>query len=92
MTCLCNPHAEPSAPREPNCPIHGLPGCDREIECICEEARAGNPDVHGMLLGLHDWRTEKNLIEASTRTSHPNGSDEPEFNTTQIPHGENFNG
>jgi hypothetical protein len=29
---------------------------------------------------------------ASTRTSHPNGSDEPEFNTTQIPHGENFNG
>jgi hypothetical protein len=20
--CLCNPHAEPNAPREPNCPIH----------------------------------------------------------------------
>ncbi len=23
MMCLCNPHAEPDAPREPNCPVHG---------------------------------------------------------------------
>ncbi len=33
--CLCNPHAEPNAPREPNCPIHSeLARCDREIEEI----------------------------------------------------------
>jgi hypothetical protein len=93
MTCLCNPYAELDAPRSPNCPIHGeLSRCDREIAQIEQEAHAGNPDVRGMLQGLHDWRTERNLIKASTRTSHPNGSDEPEFNTTTIPHGENFNG
>jgi hypothetical protein len=59
MTCLCNPHAEPDALREPNCPIHGLARCDREIALIYQEAHAGNPNVEGMLLGLHDWRTEK---------------------------------
>lgn len=47
-----------------------LARCDREIERIKEEAYAGNPDIHGMLLGLHDWRTEKKLIAVSTRTSH----------------------
>ncbi len=62
MTYLCNPHAEPNAPREPNCPIHGLARCDREIERICEEARAGIGDAHGIYQGLHDWRTEKKLI------------------------------
>ncbi len=69
-----------------------LARCEREIARIYEEAHAGNPDIRGILLGLHDWRTERNLIEASTRTSHPNGSDEPEFNTTTIPHGEKVNG
>jgi hypothetical protein len=42
-----------------------LARCDREIERIYQEAYAGNPDVHGILLGLHDWRTEKKLIEDS---------------------------
>lgn len=51
-----------------------LARCDREIERIYREAYAGNPNVHGILLGLHDWRTEKLII---TRTSHPNGSDNP---------------
>jgi hypothetical protein len=47
-----------------------LARCDREIERIYQEAYAGNPDIDGMLLGLHDWRTEKILI---TRTTHSNG-------------------
>ena len=40
-----------------------LERCDREIARIIAEAHAGNPDIDGMLLGLHDWRTEKLLIE-----------------------------
>jgi hypothetical protein len=28
-----------------------------------EEALRGNPDVRGILEGLHDWRSEKILIE-----------------------------
>ncbi len=46
---------------------------DREIERIYQEAYAGNPDVHGILLGLHDWRTEKLFIanERSARTESP---------------------
>jgi hypothetical protein len=40
-----------------------LAHCDCEIAHIKEEAHAGNPDVEGILLGLHDWRTEKKLIE-----------------------------
>ena len=39
-----------------------LARCDREIIRIEEEARNGNTDVHGILLGLHDWRYEKRLI------------------------------
>ena len=39
-----------------------LERCDREIIRIEEEARNGNPDVHGILQGLHDWRYEKRLI------------------------------
>jgi len=40
-----------------------LARCDREIDKIIEEAYSGNLDIEGMLLGLHDWRTEKLLIE-----------------------------
>ena len=40
-----------------------LARCDREIARIKAEALSGNPDVEGILLGLHDWRTEKILIE-----------------------------
>jgi hypothetical protein len=36
--------------------------CDREIVALKAEARAGNPDVHGLMLALHDWRTERRLI------------------------------
>ena len=49
-----------------------LARCDREIKRICEEARNGNPDVHGILLGLHDWRTEKRMI-INERTTHLKG-------------------
>jgi hypothetical protein len=68
-----------------------LARCDREIAQIEQEAHSGNPDIRGMIQGLHDWRTERLLI-LSRRTSHHNGSDEPEFNTTQIPNGEKVNG
>jgi hypothetical protein len=40
-----------------------LARCDLEIARIIEEASAGNLDIDGMMLGLHDWRTEKILIE-----------------------------
>jgi len=40
-----------------------LARCDREIERIKTEALNGNPDVEGILMGLHDWRAEKLLIE-----------------------------
>lgn len=40
-----------------------LERCDREIARIIAEAHAGNPDIDGMLQGLHDWRAEKILIE-----------------------------
>jgi hypothetical protein len=49
-----------------------LARCDREIQRICEEAYAGNLDIHGILQGLYDWRTEKKLI-LSGRTSLLNG-------------------
>jgi hypothetical protein len=48
-----------------------LARCDREIAAIEQEALNGNPDVRGMVQGLHDWRTEKILI-ANERTSRPN--------------------
>lgn len=40
-----------------------LERCDREIARIIAEAQSGNPDIDGILLGLHDWRAEKKLIE-----------------------------
>lgn len=52
--------------------VDELARCDREIARICEEARAGIGDAHGIFQGLHDWRTEKKLIAASTRTTYPN--------------------
>jgi hypothetical protein len=39
-----------------------LERCDREIERILQEARAGRGDAHGIYQGLRDWRTEKKLI------------------------------
>jgi hypothetical protein len=63
-----------------------LARCDREIERICEEALNGNRDIHGMLQGLHDWRTEKKLI-LGTRTSLLNGTDKPKFNIKENPNG-----
>jgi hypothetical protein len=41
-----------------------LTRCDQEIERIYREAYSGNPDVEGILMGLHDWRTERKMIEA----------------------------
>ena len=40
-----------------------LERCDREIARIISEAHLGNRDIDGILLGLHDWRAEKRLIE-----------------------------
>ncbi len=56
-----------------------LARCDREIERIYREAYAGNPDIHGILLGLHDWRTEQRMI-LHERTTHPNGDTKPNSN------------
>ena len=39
-----------------------LARCDREIEALKAEARAGNPDVSGIMLGLRDWRDERRAI------------------------------
>ncbi len=55
-----------------------LARCDREIERIIEEARAGRGDAHGIYQGLHDWRTEKKMI-LNERTTHPNS--EPTVNS-----------
>jgi hypothetical protein len=53
-----------------------LARCDREIERIYAEAYGGNPDIDGILLGLHDWRTEKKMI-LHERTTHPNSEPAP---------------
>ena len=83
MSCICNPYAELEAERMPNCPIHGeLARCDREIERICEEARAGIGDAHGIYQGLYDWRTEKVLI-LGTRTTLPNADTIPNSTTEE---------
>ncbi len=37
--------------------------CNDEIFRCVMELRKGNPDVHGAMQGLFDWRTEKKLIE-----------------------------
>lgn len=37
--------------------------CRREIAEIQRELRAGNPDVHGLCLGLKDWSTELRILE-----------------------------
>jgi hypothetical protein len=40
--------------------------CRAEIAHIEEELRAGNPDVQGLLLALHDWRQELELARSGT--------------------------
>ena len=37
--------------------------CRREIAAIERELRAGNPDVHGLCLGLKDWSAELRILE-----------------------------
>jgi hypothetical protein len=39
----------------------------REIAEIQGEPRAGNPDVHGLCLGLKDWSTELRILEPERR-------------------------
>lgn len=38
--------------------------CRIEIEAVRKEILAGNPDLEGCLLGLHDWCHELRLLEA----------------------------
>ena len=45
-----------------------LARCDREIEKICEDARAGIGDANGIYQGLRDWRTERKLIADERKT------------------------
>jgi hypothetical protein len=81
MTCLCNPHAEPNAPREPNCPIHGLARCDREIAEIRNRPDFLTAPSWLLTMGMMDWEKEKNLI---ARTSRPKGIDSPNSNTENL--------
>ena len=37
--------------------------CRREIAAIERELRTGNPDVHGLCLGLKDWSAELRILE-----------------------------
>jgi hypothetical protein len=37
--------------------------CRRQIAEIERELRAGNPDVHGLCLGLKDWSAELGILE-----------------------------
>jgi hypothetical protein len=37
--------------------------CRRQILEIERELRAGNPDVHGLCLGLKDWSAELRILE-----------------------------
>jgi hypothetical protein len=37
--------------------------CRRQITEIECELRAGNPDVHGLCLGLKDWSVELRILE-----------------------------
>ncbi len=47
--------------------VKKLQRCDREIEALKAEARAGNPDVEGIMLGLADWHGERRMIEKQMR-------------------------
>ena len=37
--------------------------CRREIAALERELRTGNPDVHGLCLGLKDWSAELRILE-----------------------------
>ena len=80
MTCLCNPHAEPDAPREPNCPIRGLARCDREIAEIENRPDFKTAPAWLLTMGIMDWETEKALI-ANERSAHKESLDSPNSNT-----------
>ena len=41
--------------------------CRRQIVEIERELLAGNPDVHGLCLGLKDWSTELRILERERR-------------------------
>lgn len=44
-----------------------LARCDAELAALEDEARAGNPDVPGIALGIADWSAERKLIEREGR-------------------------
>lgn len=37
--------------------------CEAEITECKERLRDGNRDLDGLILALHDWRTERRMIE-----------------------------
>ena len=39
-----------------------LERCDKEIRLVEELLLSGHPDSEGLVLALHDWRTERRLI------------------------------
>ena len=41
--------------------------CRRQIVEIERELLAGNPDVHGLCLGLKDWSAELRILERERR-------------------------
>jgi hypothetical protein len=47
--------------------------CRREIAAIEAELRAGNPDVHGLVLTLSDWSAELRILEGEQRGEKPPG-------------------
>ena len=46
-----------------------LERCNNEIRQIEELLRSGHPDIDGLLLALHDWRTERRLLMAANDSS-----------------------
>ena len=46
-----------------------LERCDNEIRQIEQLLRSGHPDIDGLLLALHDWRTERRLLMAANESS-----------------------
>jgi hypothetical protein len=45
-----------------------LERCNNEIQQVEQLLRNGHPDIDGLLLALHDWRTERRLLMAANES------------------------